>query len=74
MSKCKSCEFGDKPMVVDIDGVLCSVSGNQPYMIAHAYEEYWWRCRNAPRKNSRAWRDFVQQAAGMPLETAPDRA
>jgi hypothetical protein len=74
MSKCKWCDTGDKPKIVDVDGVLCTVSGNEPDMIAHASDIYWWRCRNAPRKNSGAWRDFVQQAAGMPLKTAPDRA
>lgn len=63
MSRCKWCDSGDKAKVLDIDGVLCKVSDKVPNMIAHAYDMFWWRCRNAPRKNSRAWRDFVQQAA-----------
>lgn len=70
MSKCKWCDSGDKPKVVDIDGVLITISGKPADMICHAYDILWRRCRNAPRKNSGAWRNFVQQAAGMPLKRA----
>lgn len=49
MSKCKWCDAGDVPHVLDEDGVLSSLSG-KPGVLSHSYDVYWWRCRNAPRK------------------------
>jgi hypothetical protein len=76
MTMCRWCDSGDKPKVVDKNGVLCSVSGEAPDMIAHASDIYWWRCRNAPRKGSRAWVNITQQrhAAGAKATLPPDNA
>lgn len=41
---CKSCDEGDEPNVLDIDGVRSSISGT-PGCWAHAYEDDWWPCQ-----------------------------
>ena len=41
---CRWCEQGDKPTVLDIDGVLSSLSG-KPGCWGHAHEDNWWPCQ-----------------------------
>ncbi len=41
---CKSCSEGDEPVLLDVDGVLCSVSG-EPGCWGHSYEDTWWPCQ-----------------------------
>ncbi len=40
---CKWCNEGNEPVVLDIDGVLSSVSGT-PGCWGHNYEDTWWPC------------------------------
>ena len=41
---CKSCDEGDEPVLLDIDGVRCCVGGNAGCW-AHAHEDDWWPCQ-----------------------------
>ena len=41
---CKWCKEGNEPAVLDIDGVLSSVSGT-PGCWGHSYEDDWWPCQ-----------------------------
>ena len=43
MPHCPDCEKGDKPRLLDSDGVLCELSG-QPGRWSHGYDIYWWDC------------------------------
>lgn len=46
MSDCEWCDKGDKPKVLDKDGVLSFISGESG-TLCHAYKEYWWACHGA---------------------------
>lgn len=41
---CRWCDEGDEPVLLDIDGVLSSVSGT-PGCWGHSYEGNWWPCQ-----------------------------
>jgi hypothetical protein len=41
--RCPDCARGDKPMLLDRDGVKCSISGNEGTW-CHAYDINWWPC------------------------------
>lgn len=41
--KCEWCEKGDKAEMLDINGVLCSLSGESG-QLSHAYGDDWWAC------------------------------
>ncbi len=41
---CKSCEEGDVPHVLDIDGLRAANTGKEGVW-AHAYEDDWWPCQ-----------------------------
>lgn len=41
---CKTCEEGDAPHVLDVDGVRSELSGKEGVW-AHAHEDNWWPCQ-----------------------------
>ena len=42
--KCEACEYGQMPMMLDEDGILCVISG-KPGVLSHTSEDYFWRCK-----------------------------
>lgn len=57
-SICGWCDSGDRPELLDKDGVLSSLSG-EPGTWCHAWDVYWWPCK-APTV---AEREAAYQAA-----------
>lgn len=45
--ECTYCQEGDVPQLLDRDGVLSLLSGEQGTW-CHSYDIYWWPCKNPP--------------------------
>jgi hypothetical protein len=41
---CEDCARGDTPVLIDAEGVRCTVSG-KPGVFCHVSDVYWWPCK-----------------------------
>lgn len=49
--KCEWCDNGDEAEMVDMNGVLCSLSGESG-QLSHSYGDDWWPCQRRYEANS----------------------
>ena len=64
---CTSCDEGNEPHLLDIDGVRCSVSGT-PGCWGHAYEDDWWPCQRKAAEEHAIIDKLPKDADGDPVE------